>query len=163
MFAHEMDDGSVNTDINATDVSDRNEQREDSEEIGGIHESGNSNDTTTNMEVFDNGSGDDMTTTSNMEVMFDSGDDNIVVVETVECKPDFEDNDSGTRNKTPTTPSKSSVKSSNSSTAADDKMNIMISCEYVDGEEQDEEIIVRTEERSESSEINLKIVKVSTC
>lgn len=39
MFAHEMDDGSVNTDVNAADVSDRNEQQrredDDYDETGG--------------------------------------------------------------------------------------------------------------------------------
>lgn len=170
MFAHEMDDGSVNTDVNAADVSERNEQREDDEDIGGPNDSGNSNDTTANEESFDNGSGDEMTTTSNMEVVFETSDENIVVVETVECKPDFEDSDQSARNETPTTPSQESVKSLNSSTTADDKMNIMMSCESDYGEErvddeqvEDEEIIVGAGERSESPRLNLKILKVSAC
>lgn len=166
MFAHEMDDGSVNTDVNATDVNYGTEPRDESasistndddeEEMQGIDENGSSDDVTANMTMFDNGS-DDTNTTTNIETMFDTTDENIVVVEAVECKPDFVDNDGGSTIETPSTPSKNSEKSSYSSTTADDKTaNNMISCEYDGGEE---EIIVGTEEVSEPTSV--KIIKVS--
>lgn len=171
IFAHEMDDGSVNTDVNATDVNYGTEQRDESasnsindddeEGMQGIDENGSSDDVTTNMTVFDNGS-DDTNTTSNMEVMFDTTDENIVVVEAVECKPDFVDNAGESTIEIPTTPSKSSEKSSSSSTATNDKIaNNMISCEYDGGEErdEDEEIIVRAEEVTKPTSV--KMIKVS--
>ncbi|XP_026821043.1 uncharacterized protein LOC113559426 isoform X2 [Rhopalosiphum maidis] len=176
MFAHEMDDGSVNTDVNATDVNYGTEQRDESasnsinyddeEEMQIIDENGSSNEATANMTMFDNGS-DDTNVTTNMEVLFDTSDDNIVVVETVECKPDFVDNDGGSTIETSSIPSKSSEKSSFSSTAADEKItDNMISCEYDGVEEpeedeqvEDEEIIVRAEEVTEPTSV--KIIKAT--
>jgi len=170
MFAHEMDDGSLNTDVNAIDVNYGTEQRDESasnsnndddeEGMLGIDENGSSNDVTALMTMFDNGS-DDTNTTNNMEVMFDTNDENIVVVEAVECKPDFVDNDEGSTIETPSTPSKNSEKSNYSSTADDKIADNMISCEYDGGEErdEDEEIIVRAEEVTEPTSV--KIIKVS--
>jgi len=170
MFAHEMDDGSVNTDVNATDVNYGIEQRDESASnsindddkagIQGVDENGSSDDVTNNMTMFDNGS-EDTNTTNNIEMMFDTNDENIVVVEAVECKPDFVDNDEGSTIETPSTPSKNSEKSSYSSTADDKIADNMISCEYDGGEErdEDEEIIVRAEEVTEPTSV--KIIKVS--
>jgi hypothetical protein len=176
MFAHEMDDGSVNTDVNATDANYGTEQRDESasnsinyddeEEIQAIDENCSSNEAIANMTMVDNGS-DDTNATTNMEVLFDTSDDNIVVVETVECKPDFVDNDEGSTIETSSIPSKSSEKSSFSSTIADEKItDNMISCEYDGVEEpeedeqvEDEEIIVRAEEVTEPTSV--KIIKVS--
>jgi len=172
MFAHEMDDGSVNTDINATDANYGTEQRDESasnsinyddeEEMQAADENG-SDDAIANI-IFDNGSDD---ATTNMEVLFDTNDENIVVVETVECKPDFVDNGRGSTIETSSTPNKSSEKSNYSSTAADEKINDnIISSEYDGVEErdedeqvEDEEIIVGAEEVTEPTSV--KIIKVS--
>lgn len=174
MFAHEMDDGSVNTDVNATDANYGTEQRDESasnsinyydeEEMQAIDENG-SDDATANT-IFDNGS-DDTNATTNMEVLFDTSDENIVVVETVECKPDFVDNGRGSTIETSSTPSKSSEKSNYSNTAADEKINdSMISGDYDGVEErdedeqvEDEEIIVTAEEVTEPTSVNT--IKVS--
>lgn len=174
IFAHEMDDGSVNTDVNATDANYGTEQRDESasnsinyddeEEMQPIDENG-SDDATANT-IFDNGS-DDTNVTTNMEVLFDTNDENIVVVETVECKPDFVDNGRGSTIETSSTPSKSSEKSNYSNTAADEKINdSMISSDYDGVEErnedeqmEDEEIIIGSEEVTEPTSV--KIIKVS--
>lgn len=177
IFAHEMDDGSVNTDVNSADVSYRSEQRSelnstsnnglqlDDEELRGIDETGSSNDTTHNMEVFDNGNGDNTTTTANMEVVFESSNESMVVVETIECKPNFIDNDCERMIESSMTPSKSSEQSSYSSINAE---NNMINCEYDDGKEleddeqveADEDLVV-AEEAIDSGTLNTKMTKVS--
>lgn len=116
MFAHEMEDGSVNTDLNATDSSyknssfsnsiddDMHEDFEETEENGDIN-----NRATASVEMSDNGSVDDMPIMANMEVVFETSDENVVMVETVACnKPDSEENNGETMTKT--TPRKSSKK-----------------------------------------------------
>lgn len=172
MFAHEMDDGSVNTDVNATDANNGIEQQDESfsnsindddeEEMQGIDENGSSDDMTVNMTIFDNGS-DDTNTTNNIEVLFGTSDKNIVAVETVECKPDFVDIDGGSTIQTPSTPIKNSENSAYNSIAADEKINnTLVSCEYDRSDERDggkqvegEAIIARAEE------VSIKIIKVS--
>lgn len=168
MFAHEMDDGSVNTDVNVADVSNRSEQNSNSnvcrqmedEELREIDETGSSHDTTPNMDVFDNGSGDDSVTTANMEVVFESSDENIVVVKTLDCKPNFDENDRERKIQTSMTPSKNSEQSTTD--------NNMISCEYDidkdqedDEQVEDEEILVEAEEATKSEAVNIKIAKVN--
>ncbi|KAF0752403.1 Uncharacterized protein FWK35_00033964, partial [Aphis craccivora] len=174
MFAHEMDDGSVNTDVNATDANYGTEQRDESasnsinyddeEEMQAVDENG-SDDATANT-ILDNGS-DDTNVTTNMEMLFDASDENIVVVETVECKPDFVDNSRGSTIETSSTPSKSSEKSNYSNTASDEKINdSLISSDYDGVEErdedeqvEDEEIIVTSEEVTEPTSV--KIIKAT--
>lgn len=113
MFAHEMEDGSVNTDVNATDSSYKNSSFSNSvdddtcADFEEIEENGDR--TMASMVVSENGSFDDMPILANMEVVFETSDENIVVVETVECnKPNSEENDGETMTKT--TPCKSSGK-----------------------------------------------------
>lgn len=170
VLAHEMDDGSINTDVNTTDINYGIEQRDESasnsindddeEGMQGIDENGSSDDVTANMTMFDNGS-DDTNTTNNMEMMFDTNDENIAVVEAVECKPDFIEDDGRLIIERPTTPSKNSEKSSYSSTADDKITDNMISCEYDGGEERDgdEEIIVRKKGVTEPTSVTM--IKVS--
>lgn len=168
MFAHEMDDGSVNTDVNVANVSYRAEQKSKSnsgrrlehKELRGIDETSISYDTTINMDVSDNGSGEDSTTTAKMEVMLESSDENIVMVKTFDCKSNFDDNDRERKIQTSITPSKNSEQST-----ADDNM---ISCEYDidkgqenDEQVEDEEILIGAEEITESKAANIKIAKVS--
>lgn len=158
-FAHEMDNGSNKTYVNAAEVNgcfkQHNESnsiedvnmREDDVVISGIDENGSSNDTT------------------NMEVVFETSDENIVIYETVECKSNFNENDG---EMTSTTQNKNSEKNSYDSTITDEKINeIIITSEFDGTEEQknnkqvdNEEIIVRAEEITESAPVNVKIVKV---
>lgn len=180
MFAHELDDGSINTDINATEANYRIEQRdelnsnsndveidprEDDEEIREIDEMDSCNDMTSNMEVFDNSCSEDITTTANMEMVFETSNDNFVVVETVECKPSVCDEE-GTQK----TSNKSSEKISCNKTTTDNKINDIIKkCDSRCGKKQEdkehmknEEIRVRTEDVMESQAENSdKITKVS--
>lgn len=177
MFAHEMDDGSVNTDVNSADVSYRSEQHNelnsspnnglqlDDEELREIDEAGSSNDTTHNMEVFDNSNGDDTTTTPNMQIVFDSSDESMVVVETIECKPNFGDNDCERMVESSMTPSKSSEQGSYSSINIEDNM---INCEYDGGKELEDgeqaeadDDLSAAEEAMNSGALNIKMTKVS--
>lgn len=158
VFAHEFDNGSVNTDVNTSDINYRIGQRDESnsnsiidyEDARENGESG-SNDTSVNMEMFDNGNGDNTTTITNNEMVFGTNDENIIA-ETVECTLGLGDNDDDTTNT-----SKSFEKINfNSSSSSDDPINdMMVSCEYSEGEE-DDEITVKTTEASKSSIVNVK-------
>lgn len=182
MFAHELDDGSVNTDTNATEANYRIEQRdglnsnsndievyprENHEEIHEIDETGSNKDMTANMEVFGSSCNDDITTTTNMQMVFENSNDNFVLIETIECKPGSSDNDGTSIQKTP---SKSSEKSCCSSTTTKSKINdTMMKCDYRGVKKQEDkeclkndEIKVIIEEVMESQgENSNKITKVS--
>uniref|UniRef100_A0A2S2Q2P7 Zinc finger protein n=1 Tax=Sipha flava TaxID=143950 RepID=A0A2S2Q2P7_9HEMI len=148
MFAHEFDDGSVNTDFNASDINYQIGQRDESNSNSiieyedndeRIEECGSSNDTSVNMEMFDSGSGDNTTMISNMEVVYGTNDENLIA-ETVECKLGFDDNDGDT---SVNTTSKSFEK-----TRSDNNVNdSMVTCEYSDGED---------DEHAEDDGINTK-------
>lgn len=165
MFAHEMEDGSINTDVNykiekqvgsnSNSNDDEDENAKDHEEIQGI----NGNDTTTDMEVFDNGSCDNSRTRTNMEVLYDTNDDNIIMVETVECKPDFACNDIKIRDT-----SKANRRSKNNcyeNTTVNDKNNDKINnCEY-DEKLDDEEMLSGLGDSTESAAVNHQIIQVN--
>lgn len=150
---HEMDGDSGKTDINGrtkpldeSNLIEDVDMPEDNVKIRGVDENGSSNDTT------------------NVEMVFESKDENIVVCETIECKSNCNENNSET---TLTTESKSLEKSSYGSTTTDEKMN-QISSEEQEGNEQiveqveDEEIISKADEVTQSAPVNVKIVKVSS-
>lgn len=132
IFAHEMEDGSINIDVNykieqqvesnCNSNDGENENGKNLNEIRGINENGTSKDIT-DMEVFDNGNSDNLTTTANMEVIFDTNNEN-TMVETVECKPDIScDNTNDAKKKESIKLSKTSKKNCYENIATNDKIN----------------------------------------
>lgn len=174
LYAHEFADGSVNTDLNASDINYRMRQLDESnsnsindfedarESDQRLDDGGsNSNDTSVNIERFDNGSGDNSMMTTNIKVVYGTNDENIVT-ERVECKLGFDDKDGDTTIDTANTTS-SSLEEINFNSKSDTMLkDIMVSCEYSDGDEQevDDEITVSATEASKSAGVNVR-TKVS--
>lgn len=149
--AHEMDGDSGKTDSNSrtkpldeTNLIEDVDMPEDNVKIISVDENGSSNETT------------------NAEMVFENVDENIVVYETIEC------NSNSNENVRETTESKSLEKSSYGITTTDEKMNQISSeeeqesNEQVDEQVEDEEIIVRLDEVTQSAPVNFKIAKVSS-
>lgn len=174
MFAHEFDDGSVNTDFNASDINYRIEQRDESNSNSIIDfeetrdndertdECGSSNDTSVNMEMFDSGSGDNTTMISNMEVVWGTNEN--FVDETANCKIVFDNNDGDTSVDTTneTNFEKSSFINSYNSTSSDNNINdVMVTCEYSDDGDDEhtegDQIIVKAASERKSDRVNIKV------
>lgn len=164
MFAHEMDDGGINTDANATEINNQTRLQDESnsnndetdkttqEDEKGLQTTSKTIGNCDSVDVFNHNnhfSQDNATNSTNMEIAFDTTDGNIVVVETVECKPDFCVEEKTI--KLPTTPRKGLEKSSYGSEKSDNQ--------EIDEVIEDEDIIVNAKEASKPTSV--KIIKVS--